>query len=57
MKKLKDRKAKKSNKISKDRKIKYIIHDPIINFMTPKDEELMDPGRKDILNFIHFKNE
>ena len=57
MKKSRDKKAKKSNKISKDRKIKYVIHDKLISFMTPKEEERLDPGRKDILNFIHFKRE
>jgi protein AATF/BFR2 len=57
MKKARDKKTKKSNKISKDRKIKYIIHDPLINFMAPQDEHLLDPGRKDILNFMHYKND
>jgi len=56
MKKIRDKKQK-SNKISKDRKIKYIIHDKLINFMAPRDEEMISTGRKDILNFTHFKRE
>lgn len=45
-------KAKKTNKISKDRKLKYIIHDKLINFMAPKDEELLQHGREDILEIL-----
>jgi len=45
-------KAKKTNKISKDRKLKYIIHDKLISFMVPQDEELLAKGREDILKIL-----
>ena len=45
-------KKKKSNKISKDKKLKYIIHDKLVNFMVPQEEELLAKGREDILKIL-----
>ena len=52
MRKMLDKKKKKSNKISKDRKLKYIIHDKLINFMAPQGEEQLSVGREDILKIL-----
>ncbi|CAI2367536.1 unnamed protein product [Moneuplotes crassus] len=52
MRKLMSKKTKKSNKISKDKKLKYIIHDKLINFMAPYDTEVLHNGREDILKIL-----
>lgn len=52
MRKMMDKKKKKTNKISKDRKLKYIIHDRLINFMAPQDSELLNSGREDVLKIL-----
>jgi protein AATF/BFR2 len=52
LKKSMDSKKKKTNKISKDRKLKYIIHDKLINFMAPQDTEALSTGREDILKIL-----
>lgn len=52
LRKLMQKKKKKSNKISKDRKLKYIIHDKLINFMAPTDTESMTDGRGDVLKIL-----
>lgn len=52
MKMFMDKKKKKSNKVSKDRKLKYIIHDKLINFMAPQDLEQLSAGREDILKIL-----
>ena len=45
-------KKKKSNKISKDKKLKYIIHDKLVNFMVPQNGELLAKGREDIIKIL-----
>lgn len=52
LKKSLDVKKKKSNKISKDKKLKYIIHDKLISFMAPQDTEALSAGREDILKIL-----
>lgn len=47
-----DNKRKRDGRVSKDRKLKYIIHDKIINFMAPMDTEILAQGREDVLKIL-----
>ena len=45
-------KKKKNNKISKDKKLKYIIHNKLINFKVLQNEELKAKGWEDIIKIL-----
>ena len=53
----KEKKKEIDRKASKNRKIRYIVHEKIVNFMTPIDNLSLTEGKESILSTLFGQRE